>query len=95
MSLVKGTVPPLLNSAVNLLVQVAYGGGAHPGSPEGFGDVFDPADGNPGQVHFHQGFFDGDLPAAVTLDDGRLEGQLPQLGDLRLTSPALVISFPP
>ena len=76
------SVTPLLDGTVDLPVQIAHGGGAHPGSPEGFGDVFDPPDGDAGQVHFHQGLFDGALPAAVTLDDRRLEGELPKLGNL-------------
>lgn len=52
-------------------------------APEGLGDVLYPADRYTGQVHLDEGFFHTALPAAVTLDDGCLEGNTFQPGHMK------------
>lgn len=74
-----GTVTPLLDLGVDLLVEVADGAGTDLGSPQGFGNVFDAPDRNTGQVHLNQRLFHRGFTPAVALDDGRFKGLSPQL----------------
>ena len=76
-------VTPLLNLASDLLVQLADGGCAAPGTPEGLGDVLDAARRDAGVVHLQHRLLGTRLPAAVSLDDRGLERQAAQLGHLQ------------
>lgn len=77
-------VPPGLDLGVDLLVQVRHRARADTGAPQRLGDVLDPADRNPSQVHLDQRLLDRALAPAVTLDDGRLEGLAPKLRNLEV-----------
>src|ERR1700721_3891375 len=77
-------VPPGLELGVDLLVQVRHRARADAGAPQCLGDVLDPADPNPSQVHLDQRLLDRALAPAVTLDDGRLEGLAPKLRNLEV-----------
>src|SRR5210317_518735 len=70
--------------AVDLLVQLGDCTRGHPRTPQGLGDVFDPPDRYPGQVHLDQRLLDRGLAALVALDDGRLESLLAQLRYLQV-----------
>ena len=76
-------VPPRLDLPVDLLVQIGHRAGAYPRAPQRLGDVLDPADRHPGQVHLDQGLLHRALPPAIALDDRRLERLLPQLRHLQ------------
>jgi len=93
-------IPPGFNGRVDLLVEVADGSGTDLGAPEGFGDVLDPPDTDPGQIHLDEGLLHRTLSATVSLDDGGLEGLLPELGHVERdlagprVEPALVMTGP-
>lgn len=76
-------VPPGLDLASHLLVELADSGGADARAPQGLRDVLDPAHGHPGVIHLQERLLHGGLPALVALNDGRLEWQRAQLGDLQ------------
>ncbi len=61
---------PLLDVFVGFLIEVADCTRGYTGSPQGLGDILDPADRNTGQVHLDQGFLNRGLTTAVTLNDG-------------------------
>src|SRR6202035_4344792 len=63
-------VPPGLDLGVDLLVQVRHRTRADTSTPQRLGDVLDPADRNPSQIHLDQRLLDRALAPAVTLDDG-------------------------
>jgi hypothetical protein len=75
--------------------EARYRARAHPGAPQGFGDVLDPPYRNPRQIHLDQRFFDRALPSTVTLNDRRLKGLSPKRRDLEidLTSTGLQRAF--
>ena len=79
----KRSVPPGFDIDIGFLVQFADGRSGHLAAPEGLGDVLYPADRYTGQVHLDEGFFHTALPAAVTLDDGCLEGNTFQPGHMK------------
>ena len=66
-------VPPRLDLGVDLLVEIGHRAGTDPRAPQGLGDVLDPPNRNPGQVHLNQGLLDRALPSPIALDDRRLE----------------------
>ena len=80
-------VPPGLDLGVDLLVQVRHCARADTGAPQRLGDVLDPADRNPRQIHLDQRFLDRTLPPAVALDDRCLKGLAPQLRNLEVHFP--------
>ena len=59
---------------VGFLVQLADGSGRDLAAPQCLGDVLHTAHGNACQVHLDEGLLHAALPAAIPLDDGRLEG---------------------
>ncbi len=50
-------ITPSFDPLIHLLIQIAHRAGTDPQPPERSGDVLDPPNRNPGQVHLHQGFF--------------------------------------
>jgi len=68
--------------------------GRHPRAPQRFGDVLDPPDAHPGQVHLHERLLDRRLASPVPLDDLRLERQAPQARDLQLHLARLRLQLP-
>ena len=68
------TVPPILDVNVGFLVQLADGGGRNLAVPQRLRDVLQPAYRDACQVHLDEGLLHAALPAAIPLDDGRLEG---------------------
>src|SRR5215467_3515149 len=77
------TIAPRLDRPVDLLVQVRHGRGRHPRAPQCLRDVLDPAHRYPCQIHLDQRLFDRALATPVALDNRRLEGLRPKLGDLQ------------
>ncbi len=71
----QGSVAPLLNVFISLLVKVAYGSRRHLGSPKRFSDVFRASHGNAREIHFNQCFLYGSLASLVALNDGRFKGK--------------------
>ena len=67
-------VAPVLDVNVGFLVQLADGGRRNLAAPQRLGDVLYPAHGDACQVHLDEGLLHAALPAAIPLDDGRLEG---------------------
>ena len=78
----QGAVPPVLDVNVGFLVQLTDGGGRDLTAPQRLGDVLHPAHGNACQVHLDEGLLHAALPAAIPLDDGRLEGHALEPGDV-------------
>src|SRR5262249_39907165 len=74
-------IAPLVDLGIDLLVQVADCAGADPQPLQRLGNVLYSAGGHAGQVHLDQGILDRRLAPAVTLDDGRREGQVAHLGN--------------
>ena len=73
-SALQGSVAPILDVNVGFLVQLADGGGRDLAAPQCLRDVLHPAHGNACQVHLDERLLHAALPAAIPLDDGRLEG---------------------
>jgi len=78
----QGAVPPILDVDVGFLVQLADGGRRDLAAPQRLGDVLHTAHGDACQVHLDEGFLHAALPAAIPLDDGRLEGYALEPGDV-------------
>ena len=57
-------------------------GRRHAHAPQDLGDVLDPPDGDPGQVHLNHGLLDGRPLALAPLDDGGGESHVLELGHL-------------
>ena len=77
-----GTVAPLLDPAVDLLVQVADRPRTDALAPQRLGDAFDAAHRDARQVHLDERLLYGALAAAAAFDDRRFERQLAKLRDL-------------
>ena len=73
------TVPPVLNVNISFLVQLTDGGRR---DPQRLGDVLHPAHGDACQVHLDERLLHAALPAAIPLDDGRLEGHALEPGHM-------------
>ena len=67
---------------VGFLVQFADGGGRDLAALQCLRDVLHAAHGDACQVHLDEGFPHAALPAAIPLDDGRLEGHALEPGDV-------------
>ena len=70
----QGAVAPVLDVNVGFLVQFADGGGRDLAAPQCLRDVLHPAHGDARQVHLDERLLHAALPAAIPLNDGRLEG---------------------
>src|SRR5699024_2121462 len=77
------TVAPGLNVDIGFLVQFADGGCGYLAAPQSLGNVLHTAHGYTSQVHLDKGFLHAALPAAVTLDDGGLEGDALETGHMK------------
>ena len=86
-------VAPVLDVNVGFLVQLADGSGRDLAAPQCLGDVLHTAHGNACQVHLDEGLLHAALPAAIPLDDGRLEGHALGRGTWSVTSPEVVVRF--
>lgn len=75
-------IPPFVDPPVDLLIELAHGRWRDPGAPQRLGDVLHAPHGHAGEIHLHEGLLDRAFPAAVALDDGRIEGLLAELRDL-------------
>jgi len=67
---------------IGFLVQLADGGGRDLAAPKSFGDVLHAAYGDARQVHLDERLLHAALPAAIPLDDGRLEGHTLEPGHM-------------
>lgn len=86
-------LPPGVDLAVDLLVEVRPRAGADPRAPKRLGDVLDPADPHAGQVHLDHRFLHRALPSPIAFDDGGLESLHPQLRHLQRHLAGLVCSL--
>ena len=55
----------------------------HAAAPERFADVLDAAHGDAGEIHFDERLLHRAFPTAIAFDDGGLEGDAFQFGDLQ------------
>ena len=78
----QGTIPPVLDVNVGFLVQLADGGRRNLAAPQCLGDILHTAHGNACQIHLNERLLHAALPAAIPLDDGRLEGHALEPGDM-------------
>ena len=72
-------IAPRLDRPVDLLVQLRHRRGRNPRAPQGLGNILDPANRDPRQIHLDQGLLDRALTPPITLDDRRLKGLLAKL----------------
>ena len=75
-------VAPVLDVNVGFLVQLADGGGRDLAAPQCLGDVLHTAHGDTCQIHLNESFLHTAFPAAIPLDDGRLEGHALEPGHM-------------
>lgn len=77
-------MPPLVDGAEGLAVQLGDRGGRDARAPQDLGDVLDSPGGDARKVHLHHRLLDGALPPAVALDHLGREGRAPELRHVEL-----------